>query len=67
MEPGPVVSAGPGSLKDLSALVFWSSKMCLRKKFVLPCLSLPGTGTAGKPEVHKHREQGACLQYSESL
>lgn len=67
MEPGPVVSAGPGSLQDLSALVFWCSKMCLGRRFVLMCLSLPGTGTAGKPEVCKHREQEACLQYSGSL
>lgn len=32
----------------------------------LTYLGLPGTGTARKPEVQMHREQGVCLQYSGS-
>lgn len=32
----------------------------------LTYLGLSGTGTARKPEVQMHREQGVCLQYSGS-
>lgn len=54
--------AGPESLQDLFALVFWCSKnICLGTGSVLTCLSLPETETAGKPVVQGHREWRTCV------
>lgn len=42
---------------------FGVPKMCLGTGSVPTWLSLPGTGSAGKPAAQRHREWGACAYH----